>query len=631
MKKVSMQQYLADLREKEAEMREDSAVTAAIAAMAKHLSSIDKDEIVIRTDYDADGICSAYIMKRTLQVVFPGKTIDVRVNDRRGSYAALEDPADPSVQYIVMDMGSNALPALKERYGDFLCIDHHLVNDASDREEIATSSRILNCKTIGPADAEFADYCTTGLAYRLYEELAKGCPALSDEKLHNSLVAMAAVGTVADVVDLMDRHSKNRMIVKEGLNAINNADKTNFDERLGYLFSVMAPDIDGIDGNPVTANTIRMGIAPWINGAGRMSSVWNKNGSQEIFDLFFKDDNYTMRCIQDLTVQKKDVMKKVQNSQAYTDFLSKNVYANGVLVFVTPEEVEHSFCGLVASKLSEALDAPILALTYNAKSKSYSGSGRNPAGRAPLKAFMDAALDGKDVNIIYGGHDDAIGISHLAKKDLKAFEAAIAERNLTVGDVALSTDNLVVLDLSFSELKSKKAEILAFLSEIEPSAEPCYLAVPPVFEQKPAKDIPYMTVKKAVGVGNVASWQKMTLLAPDGKTTLAASDWGFYPEKYRELPLLVELEADYYGANKKNSKGEKYGPSVGCTICRSRAYEREYLPEMLHVKAPAVSDAPKKKETAPEEPPKKTTGWAAVGPVKRRAQDARPAELEWER
>lgn len=642
MKKVSMQQYLADLQAKEAEMKEDSAVTTAIVTMAKQLVAIEKNSIVIRTDYDADGICSAYIMKRTLNALHPDKKVEVRVNDRRGSYAALEDPAADDVQYIVMDMGSNALSALTERYGDYLCIDHHLVNDGNDRLAIQKNPRFLNCKTIGPEGSEYADYCTTGLAYRLYEELSKHNPMLQEEKLRNTLSAMAAIGTIADVVDLMDTHSKNRAIVKEGLAAINNADRNNFEERMGYLLSVIAPDIDGIDGNPVTANTVRMGIAPWINGAGRMSSVWNQNGSQEIFDLFFTDDNYKLRCIQDLTLQKKDVMKKVQNSQAFTEFLSKNANTEGVLVFVTPEEVEHSFCGLVASKLGEALDAPMIVLTYNAKSKTYSGSGRNAAGTLGLKSlkgFLDEALAGKDVEITYGGHDDAIGISKLAKKDLDTFLTAVRDENQKYiqGERQINTDNLVALDLSLADIKSKKAEILSFLSAIEPSADPIYLALPPVMEQAPNKDVPYMTVKKAAGVGNVAAWQKVTLLARDGKTTLAASDWGYYPEKYKDRPLLAEIEADYYGANRKNSKGEKYGPSVGFQISRNRMYELEYQMEQNKGHRPGTSGiavaSAKTPEPVKEEKPAPTAepakaGWGKIAPIKRKVTAPKEPETE---
>ena len=171
MKKVTMQEYLDELHAKEAKMMEPAAVSKAIAGLAAELwYGVTKDKIVFRTDYDADGICSAYILSKAMMAVHPDKKIEVRVNDRRGSYAALEDPADDTVQYIVMDMGSNALPALSERYGDVLVVDHHLVNQAEDLEEIRKNPRFLNPKTIGEG---LCDYCTTGLAYRLYQELNK--------------------------------------------------------------------------------------------------------------------------------------------------------------------------------------------------------------------------------------------------------------------------------------------------------------------------------------------------------------------------------------------------------------------------------------------------------------------------
>ena len=226
MKKVTMQEYLDELHAKEAKMMEPAAVSKAIAGLAAELwYGVTKDKIVFRTDYDADGICSAYILSKAMMAVHPDKKIEVRVNDRRGSYAALEDPADDTVQYIVMDMGSNALPALSERYGDVLVVDHHLVNQAEDLEEIRKNPRFLNPKTIGEG---LCDYCTTGLAYRLYQELNKisekenGKPLL-DIKVANALNAIAAIGTIADSVNLMDEFSQNRAIVKSGMTAIDEA------------------------------------------------------------------------------------------------------------------------------------------------------------------------------------------------------------------------------------------------------------------------------------------------------------------------------------------------------------------------------------------------------------------------
>ena len=366
-----------------------------------------------------------------------------------------------------------------------------------------------------------------------------------------------------------------------------------------------------------------MGIAPFFNSAGRMSSMWGRNGSQAMFDLLMQEDNYTFRCLQDLVVQKKAVLNPILDTKEYHDFLVQNVDSTGVVVFTCPPDVDHAFCGLLASRIGEALDLPSIVLTYNAKTKCYSGSCRNRSGRESLKGFLDAALEGKGLDIVYGGHEDALGISHLAKKDYDAFLSAVSEANLAMDPAkAAGSFDSVLLDLSVSDLRTKKAEILQFLSECEPTADVFCVEVPPILDQ-PAKgtDKNFCTIKTLANKGSVNIWKTVTLLSKDGKTLPRFTDWSYLPEKYKSHPILLEITPDDYDAKKVKANGELTGFSVGLKAAISRAYERELAlaqtsPSVDNKKPEAVVPEPKA-----EEKPK--LGWKSVKPVSRRKLEDR--------
>lgn len=564
IKKITMEDYLKELQEKEDKMDESTYVATLFARTAISLKKITKDKIVIRTDYDADGITSAYIMAKTLEDIYPNKEVEVRVNDRRGSYAALPDEKDDSVCYIIMDMGTNALDTVEEKYGDdCFIIDHHLANDNVTKQRFLAESRDnkrwlnlhLECGETAP------DYCTAGLAYRLFLELDDG----TNDKLRNTVAAMAAIGTVADCVNLMDENGLNRLIVKEGMNAINNATKSNFDEQVGYLLSTICPHIDGMEGVNVSASDIRMSIAPFINAAGRMSNAWGTNGSQVMYDLLCKDNNLAYRSLQALAALKKEVTKKVQNDETYVSFLKECKGKTGVQVFFVPD-IDHGFCGLIASKICEATDLPCLCLTKNPKTGDYSGSGRNMGGYPSLKAFLDKAFEGRSVDIEYGGHDDAIGISHLSKKSISGFMRAITEANKTHQP---NPKDLVLLDLTTEDLKTRKDEIMKFLNSIDPTAESCLI------------ELPYETIR-AAEKAQIASWATVSLITSktvkgvekEVKTNI--TDWGYYDSKYDDKhSALVSLGISNYNVGKVGKNGKKVEPSLDLCCVYRRSYEEE--------------------------------------------------------
>ena len=95
-KEVSLDFCNSYVHSKEEQTKEPDYVTSQIKQMCSELSDLAQhigvdEKVRILTDYDADGICAAMIMKRTLECIKPDMNIEVVCNDRRGSYGVPKD------------------------------------------------------------------------------------------------------------------------------------------------------------------------------------------------------------------------------------------------------------------------------------------------------------------------------------------------------------------------------------------------------------------------------------------------------------------------------------------------------------------------------------------------------------
>lgn len=171
VERVTLDEMIDKARFIDENAEEPPEVERQICAMAERIISISKQGKPIRivTDYDADGMCFAYIMDKTLHKLNPNIDLKVICNDRRNPYGVPKSLVpEPNAQYIVGDMGSNELSYIWKTFGEgTLVIDHHLIEDSKDKELFNRESNLLNPHSISCADGKTAEYCATGLAYRV--------------------------------------------------------------------------------------------------------------------------------------------------------------------------------------------------------------------------------------------------------------------------------------------------------------------------------------------------------------------------------------------------------------------------------------------------------------------------------
>ena len=78
MSEITLDEMIAEVQEKEQNIKEPSIVTEMIQKACNEVFKAAKSgNVKVLTDYDADGICAAYIMRQTLLSVNPNADISV--------------------------------------------------------------------------------------------------------------------------------------------------------------------------------------------------------------------------------------------------------------------------------------------------------------------------------------------------------------------------------------------------------------------------------------------------------------------------------------------------------------------------------------------------------------------------
>jgi single-stranded-DNA-specific exonuclease len=219
------------------------------------------EKILVHGDYDVDGVTAAVLTKRALDLTgFREVTcfIPHRINDGYGlGPSAVElATAEGCGLLIAVDCGTNDLEAvnqLKSAGIDVLILDHHLPGPVLPDA----------CALVNPSQTDcgypFKDLCSAGLAFKLAQALHQRLDLHFNAAAYAS---MAALGTVADLVPLLD---ENRLLVRLGLDHLRRPSNPGMRELLR---------VSGVEeGRAPTASQVGFRLAPRINAAGRLDAA----------------------------------------------------------------------------------------------------------------------------------------------------------------------------------------------------------------------------------------------------------------------------------------------------------------------------------------------------------------------
>jgi single-stranded-DNA-specific exonuclease len=381
-----------------------NAMEAATELVIKHIK--EQNKIIVYGDYDADGVTAAVALYETLDILHG--QVDIYIPDRVSEGYGLnrkvvKELFEKGTKLIItVDVGIRNKEEVDyaKKFGiDIVITDHHI---APEKKEELPKCLIIDSMVLGER-YPFKYLSGIGVSLKLAMAVIEKSTLSKNAKLRliEKIFDLVPIGTVADCVSLL---GENRVLVKRGLQALNNT------SRLGLKKLIEFAQINTDQG----INTWNIGfqIAPRLNAAGRMGHA---NTAFEL--LITKEEQEAeilARRLNEKNLERQRITDKIV--EEVTRQINKN---DKIIIGLCPSIAEkeswhEGVIGLVAGKICEKYYRPTLVITKSGGC--YKGSGRS-INELNIIEVIERAGDWLER---YGGHAGACGFS-LNKKNLDNF------------------------------------------------------------------------------------------------------------------------------------------------------------------------------------------------------------------
>ncbi|MBR0366152.1 MAG: single-stranded-DNA-specific exonuclease RecJ [Clostridia bacterium] len=356
------------------------------------VSALENNErIVIYGDYDVDGITSTALLYDFLES--RGADVEYYIPDRRDEGYGINIMAvnklirSGAKLLITVDCGITAIGEVefaKLQGMDVIITDHHTCKERIPESAVA----VVNPKR--PDDGYgFDGLAGVGVAFKLMLAVVMKL-GLNTGEYFNKYVDIAAVGTIADVVPLVD---ENRVIVSKGLELLQDTSRPG----LKQLFEVA-----GVSDKKVSATTVAFSLAPRLNAAGRLGTAVT---SVEL--LLTDDDTKAKEIASELDRENRERQETEQKifEEALEMTANDTGFSKRKVIVLAKEGWHNGVIGIVASRLVERFYKPAVLISLeDGRGK---GSGRSISGFNLFEALSEC----DELLTTFGGHAVAAGLS----------------------------------------------------------------------------------------------------------------------------------------------------------------------------------------------------------------------------
>lgn len=367
----------------------------AVASVARALEAGRR--IAIHGDYDVDGISATAILLRGLRALGadPLWYLPHRFHDGYGlGVRAVETLAARGADLLITaDCGITAVDSVGRARAlgcDVVILDHHVPSDERPAAVVVEPSRDPGA----PAPPSAA-----GLAFAFMLALRRRLGARP--AIQAGLASLAALGTIADVVPLLD---DNRRLAAAGLAEM----------RVAPLAGIRAlAAVAGIEA-PIDARTVGWQLGPRLNAPGRLGDP------APSLELLITDDEQAARALAErldaANRERQSILARVLGEalvQAEED-------AQAPALVVAGEGWHPGVVGLVAGRLVEQYRRPVVAIGVEGE------AGRGSARSVEAFDLVGALGACGEHLLAFGGHAMAAGLS-IAREAVPEFRRAFQE------------------------------------------------------------------------------------------------------------------------------------------------------------------------------------------------------------
>lgn len=400
-------------------------IDAAVSRL-KHAIE-NKEKTTIYGDYDVDGITGVSILWELLTLL--GAEVDYyiphRIEEGYGlNPEAVRSLAESGTKLLVtVDCGITACAAaeLAGQLGvDLIITDHHRP-EATLPATTAIVHPALE-ESYGNQDSAGA-MVAYKLAWAIADEFSHG-PRL-DPKLREFMLnatSLAAIGTVADVVDL---RGENRILTSFGLQALP-------ESKLIGLRALIASA--GLTGKGLDSYAIGFRLAPMLNAAGRMGHArlavelmtsTSETRAMQIAEYLKTQNTQRQQCERKIVKQACEMV--VERGYNHPDRRS---------IVLSAEGWHTGVIGIVASRLVDKFYRPTIVINA---AEGERGAAQGSARSIPGFCLLSAIKACSEHLTTFGGHTMAAGLTIAPEKIddfTEAFEAYATENLREVDIVA---------------------------------------------------------------------------------------------------------------------------------------------------------------------------------------------------
>lgn len=382
-------------------------VPAAVEAIVAAITAGKK--IFVYGDYDADGMTSTAILYLCLQLLQADVHYFVpnRLDDGYGvSVENVDRLKTRGAELIItVDCGITSVEEVEHAQSvgiDMIITDHHHVGPS-----LPSAAAIVH-PGLPETPYPFAGLCGAGVAFKLAWALCmeKAGGAKLPEPHRNFLfraISLAAIGTVCDVVPLLD---ENRIIVHHGINCLRKFANPGLEQLMVWAKVADKPTIASSD--------LAFSIGPRLNAAGRLGQA------QLGVELLVCDceDRGTQLAqhIDQLNKDRDSLDRKILKSARA--IIAENFDPQCDPAIVIAEKDWHlGVLGIAAGRVAQQYHRPTILFSIDPLgNRAVVGSARSACG----VDLYDAIAGAKEHLIKFGGHEAAAGLS-IEEKNIDAF------------------------------------------------------------------------------------------------------------------------------------------------------------------------------------------------------------------